>query len=170
MAVPHFYSLDRHGVSINTELACRFLNGLPSLLTATMDELDACFVVIDSAEQMLLRETKSGDYCWLVWEALRNTAMNLITPTRTVIKAAAIVIFGGGVGWSMAEFDTQQLALEKAPTVSGNQVPPLSSCEAVFRQSDLAKRLGEEFGLAFIAPPVLCGDELLFVVPPPAPP
>jgi hypothetical protein len=96
--------------------------------------------------------------------------MNLIRATRTVIKAAAIVIFGGGVGWSMAEFDTQQLALEKAPTVSGNQVPPLSSCEAVFRQSDLAKRLGEEFGLAFIAPPVLCGDELLFVVPPPAPP
>ena len=96
--------------------------------------------------------------------------MNLITATRTVIKGAAIVIIGGGVGWSMAEFDTQQLALEKkVPTVSGNQVPPLSSCEAVFRQSDLAKRLGKEFGLAFIAPPVLCGDELLFVVPPPAP-
>jgi hypothetical protein len=51
--------------------------------------------------------------------------MNLITATRTVIKAAAIVIFGCGVGWSMAEFDTQQLALEMAPTVSGNQVPPL---------------------------------------------
>jgi hypothetical protein len=43
----------------------------------------------------------------------------------------------------MAEFDTQQLALEMAPTVS-NQLPPLSSCEAVFRQSDLAKRLGED--------------------------
>jgi hypothetical protein len=42
-------------------------------------------------------ETKSGDYCWLVWEALGNTAMNLITATRTVIKAAAIVIFGCGV-------------------------------------------------------------------------
>src|SRR5215469_13909812 len=44
-------------------------------------------------------------------------------------------------GWSMAEFDTQKLALEIAPTFSGNQVPPLSSCESVFRQSDLAKRL-----------------------------
>jgi hypothetical protein len=53
--------------------------------------------------------------------------MNLITATRTVIKAAAIVIFGCGVGWSMAEFETQQLALEMAPTVSGNQMPPLSS-------------------------------------------
>jgi hypothetical protein len=95
--------------------------------------------------------------------------MNLITATRTVIKAAAIVIFGCGVGWSTAEFDTQQLALEMAPTVSGNQVRPLSSCEAVFRQSDLAKRLGQEFGLAFITPPVLCEDELLLVVPPPAP-
>ena len=94
-----------------------------------------------------------------VWEALGNTAMNLITATRTVIKAAAIVIFGCGVGWSMAEFETQQLALEMAPTVSGNQMPPLSSCEAVFRQSDLAKRLGEEFG-PLITPPVLCGDEL----------
>ena len=93
--------------------------------------------------------------------------MNLITATRTVIKAAAIVIFGCGVGWSMAEFNTQQLALEMARTVSGNQVPPLSSCEAVFRQSDLAKRLGEEFGIAFINPPVLCGEELLLVVPPP---
>ena len=93
--------------------------------------------------------------------------MKLITATRTVIKAAAIVIFGCGVGWSMAEFNTQQLALEMARTVSGNQVPPLSSCEAVFRESDLAKRLGEEFGLAFISPPVLCGDELLLVVPPP---
>ena len=105
-----------------------------------------------------------------VWEALGNTAMNLITATRTVIKAAAIVIFGCGVGWSMAEFETQQLALEMAPTVSGNQMPPLSSCEAVFRQSDLAKRLGEEFGLVFITPPVLCGDELLLVVPPPPAP
>ena len=96
--------------------------------------------------------------------------MNLITATRTVVKAAAIVIFGCGVGWSMAEFNTQQLALEMAPTVSSNQVPPLNSCEAVFRQSDLAKRLGEEFGLAFITPSVLCGDELLLVVPsPPAP-
>jgi hypothetical protein len=103
----------------------------------------------------------------LVWEALGDTAMNLITATRTVIKAAAI---GCGVGWSMAEFETQQLALEMPPTVSGNQVPPLSSCEAVFRQSDLAKRLGEEFGLAFISPPVLCGDELLLVVPPPPAP
>jgi hypothetical protein len=91
--------------------------------------------------------------------------MNLITAIRTVIKAAAIVIFGCGVGWSMAEFDIQQLVLEMAPTVSGNQVPPLSSCEAVFRQSDLAKRLGEEFGLAFITPLVLCGDELHLVVP-----
>lgn len=89
--------------------------------------------------------------------------MNLI---RTVIKAAAIIIFGCGVGWSMAEFDTQQLALEKPPPVSGNQVPPLSSCEAVFRQSDLAKRLGEEFGPAVITPPVLCGGELLLVLPP----
>jgi hypothetical protein len=62
----------------------------------------------------------------------------------------------------MAEFDAQQLALEKAL-----QVPPLSSCQAVFRQSDLAKRLGEEFGLAFITPAVLCGDELLLVVLPP---
>ena len=114
-------------------------------------------------------ETKSGDYCWLVWEALRNTAMNLITATRTVTKAAAIVVFGCGVGWSMAEFETQQLALEMAPTVSGNQKPALSSCEAVFRQSDLAKRLGEEFGLALITPPVLCEDELLLMVPPPAP-
>ena len=96
--------------------------------------------------------------------------MNLTTATRTVIKAAAIVIFGCGVGWSMAEFETQQLALEMAPTVSGNQMPPLSSCEAVFRQSDLAKRLGEEFGLVFITPPVLCGDELLLVVPPPPAP
>jgi hypothetical protein len=70
----------------------------------------------------------------------------------------------------MAEFDTQQLALEMAPTVRGYQVPPLSSCEAVFRQSDLAKRLGEEFGLGLITPPVLCGDELLLVEPPsPAP-
>src|SRR6516164_5030211 len=100
-------------------------------------------------------------------DALGNTAMNLITATRTVIRAAAIVIFGCGVGWSMAEFDTQQLALEMPLTVGGNQVPPLSSCEAVFRQSDLAKRLGEEFGLALITPPVLCGDELLLVVPPP---
>jgi hypothetical protein len=65
--------------------------------------------------------------------------MNLITAIRTVFKAAAIVILGCGVGRSMAEFNTQQLALEMAPTVSGNQVPPLSSCEAVFRQSDLAK-------------------------------
>jgi hypothetical protein len=56
--------------------------------------------------------------------------MNLITATGTVIKAAAIVIFGCGVGWSVAEFDTQQLALEMAPTLSGNQMPPLSSCEA----------------------------------------
>jgi len=103
-----------------------------------------------------------------MWEALGNTAMNLITVTRTVIKAAAVVIFGCGVGWSMADFDTQQSARGMAPTVSGNQVPPLSSCEAVFRQSDLVKRLGEEFGLAFITPPVLCGDELLLVVPPPA--
>jgi hypothetical protein len=96
--------------------------------------------------------------------------MNLITAIRTVIKAAAIVIFGYAVGWSMAEFDTQQLALEMAPTVSGNQVPPLSSCEAVFRQSDLARRLGQEFGPVFITPPILCGDELLLVVPPsPAP-
>ena len=115
-------------------------------------------------------ETKSGDYCWLVWEALGNTAMNLITASRTVIRAAVIVIFGYGVGWSMAEFDTQKLALEIAPTFSGNQVPSLSSCESVFRQSDLAKRLGEEFGLAFITPPVLCGDELLLVVPPPPAP
>ena len=114
-------------------------------------------------------ETNSGDYCWSMWEGLGNTATNLITATRTVIKAAAIVIFGCGVGWSMAEFETQQLALEMAPIVSGNQMPPLSSCEAVFRQSDLAKRLGEEFGLVFITPPVLCGDELLLVVPPPAP-
>jgi hypothetical protein len=96
--------------------------------------------------------------------------MSLITATRTVIKAVGIVIFGCGVGWSMAEFDTQQLALEMAPTVSGNQVPPLSSCEAVFRQSDLAKRLGEDFGLVFITPLVLCGDELLLVVPPPPAP
>jgi hypothetical protein len=101
-----------------------------------------------------------------VWEALGNTAMNLIT----AIKAAAIVIFGCGVGWSMPEFDTQQLALEKAPTVSGYQVPPLSSCEAVFRRSDLAKRLGQEFGPVFITPPILCGDELLLVVPPPPAP
>jgi hypothetical protein len=85
--------------------------------------------------------------------------MNLIMATRTVIKAAAIVIFSGGVGWSMAEFDTLS-------TVTRNQVPPLSSCEAVFRQSDLAKRLGEEFG-PLITPPVLCEDELLLVVPPP---
>jgi hypothetical protein len=94
--------------------------------------------------------------------------MNLITATR----AAAIVVFGYGVGWSMAEFETQQSALEMAPIVSGNQMPPLSSCEAVFRQSDLVKRLGEEFGLAFITPPGLCGDVLLLVVPPPpaAPP
>jgi hypothetical protein len=98
-----------------------------------------------------------------------NTAMNLITAIRIAIKAAAIVIFGCGVGWSMAEFNAQQLALEMAPTVRGYQVPPLSSCEAVFRQSDLAKRLGEEFGLAFITPPVLCGDELVLVVPSPAP-
>ena len=96
--------------------------------------------------------------------------MNLITAIRAVIKAAAIVIFGCGVGWSMAEFDTQELALEKPPTVSGNQVPPLSSCEAVFRQSDLAMRLGEEFGPAFITPPVLCGGELLLVMPPPPAP
>jgi hypothetical protein len=96
--------------------------------------------------------------------------MNLITATRTAIKAAAFVILGCGVGWSVAEFDTQQLALEMAPTVSSNQVPSLSSCEGVFRQSDLAKRLGEEFGLAFITPPVLCGDELLLVVPPPPAP
>jgi hypothetical protein len=34
----------------------------------------------------------------------------------------------------------------------------------------LAKRLGEEFGLVFITPPVLCGDELLLVVPPPPAP
>jgi hypothetical protein len=86
--------------------------------------------------------------------------MNLITAIRTVIKAAAIVIFGCGVGWSMAEFETQQLGLEKA-------VPPLSSCQAVFRQSDLARRLGEEFGPAFITPAVLCGDELLLVALPP---
>ena len=100
------------------------------------------------------------------WEVSGNTAMNLITGTR----AAAIVIFGYGVGWSMAEFGTQQSALEMVPRVSGNQVmPPLSSCEAVFRQSDLVKRLGEEFGLAFITPPVLCGDEFLLVVPPPTP-
>jgi hypothetical protein len=92
--------------------------------------------------------------------------MNLIAATRTVIKAAAIVIFSGGVGWSMAEFDTQQVTLGMAPAVNGNQVPPLSSCEAVFRQSDLAKRLGEEFG-PLITPPVLCEDELLLVVPPP---
>ena len=101
-----------------------------------------------------------------MWGALGNTAMNLITATRTVIKPAVIVIFGYGVGWSMAEFDTQQLALGTAPTVRGNQVPPLSSCEAVFRQSDLAKRLGEEFG-PLITPPVLCEDELLLVAPPP---
>ena len=50
-----------------------------------------------------------------MWEALGNTAVNLITATRTVIKAAVIVIFGYGVGWSMAEFDTQKLALEIAP-------------------------------------------------------
>jgi hypothetical protein len=93
--------------------------------------------------------------------------MNPITAIRTVIKAAAIVIFGCGVGWSMAEFETQQLALEKAQTVSGNQVPPRSSCEAVFRQSDLARRLGEEFGPAFITPAVLCGDELLLAALPP---
>ena len=86
--------------------------------------------------------------------------MNLITAIRTVIKAAAIVIFGCGVGWSMAEFGTQQLGMEKA-------VPPLSSCQAVFRQSDLARRLGEEFGPAFITPAVLCGDELLLVALPP---
>jgi hypothetical protein len=92
--------------------------------------------------------------------------MNLVT----AIKAAAIVIFGCGVGWSMAEFETQQLALEKAPSVSANQVPPLSSCEAVFRRSDLAKRLGKEFGLPFITPAVLCGDELLLVAPPPQQP
>jgi hypothetical protein len=91
--------------------------------------------------------------------------MNLITAIRTVIKAAAIVIFGYA-----AEFDTQQLALEMAPTVSGDQVPPLSSCEAVFRQSDLARRLGQEFGPVFITPPILCGDELLLVVPPPPAP
>ena len=102
----------------------------------------------------------------MVWGALGNTAMNLIAAARTVIKAAAIVIFSGGVGWSMAEFDTQQVTLGMAPAVSGNQVPPLSSCEAVFRQSDLAKRLGEEFG-PLITPPVLCEDELLLVVPPP---
>ena len=91
--------------------------------------------------------------------------MNLITAIRTVIKAAAaIVIFGYGVGRSMAEFDTQQLALEMALQVP----PPLSSCEAVFRQSDLARRLGEEFGRASITPPVLCGGELLLAVPPPA--
>jgi len=41
----------------------------------------------------------------------------------------------------MAEFDAQKLAPEIAPTFSGNQVPPLSSCDSVFRQSDLAKRL-----------------------------
>jgi hypothetical protein len=94
--------------------------------------------------------------------------MNLITAIRIEIKAVAIAIFGCGVGWSMAEFDTEQLALEKAPTVSGNQVPPVSSSETIFRQSDLAKRrLGEEFGPAFITPAVLCGDELLLVVPPP---
>jgi hypothetical protein len=96
--------------------------------------------------------------------------MNLITATRTVIKAAAIVIFGCGVGWSMAEFHTQQLALKLVPTISGYQAPPLSSCEEIFRQSDLAKRLGEEFGLTFITPPVLCGDELLLEVPPPSAP
>ena len=96
--------------------------------------------------------------------------MSLISATRTVIKAAAIVIFGYGVGWLIAEFDTQRLALEMVPAVSGNQTPPLSSCEALFRQSDLAKRLGKEFGLAFINPPVLCGDEVLLVVPsPPVP-
>ena len=105
-----------------------------------------------------------------MWEASGNTAMNLITAIRTVIKAAAIVIFGCGVGWSMAEFETQQLALKMAPTAIGDQVPPLSSCEAVFRQSDLAKRLGEEFGPAFITPPVLCGGELILVVPPPPDP
>jgi hypothetical protein len=60
----------------------------------------------------------------------------------------------------MAEFDTEQLALEKAPTVSSNQVPPVSSCETVFRQSDLAKRL-EEFGPAFITPAVLCGEQFI---------
>jgi hypothetical protein len=70
----------------------------------------------------------------------------------------------------VAEFHTQRLALELVPTVSGYHVPPLSSCEAVVRQSDLAKRLGEEFGLGLITPPVLCGDELLLVEPPsPAP-
>ena len=93
--------------------------------------------------------------------------MNPITAIRTVISAAAIVIFGYGVGWSMAEFDIQQSALKTAPTISSNQVPPLSSCEAVFLQSDLAKRLGEEFGLALITPPVLCGDELFLAVTPP---
>jgi hypothetical protein len=86
---------------------------------------------------------------------LGDTAMNLITAIRTVIKTAAIVIFSCGVAWSMAEFD--QLALEMAPTVSGNQVTPLSSCEAVFRQSDLARRLGEKFRPAFITPLVFCG-------------
>jgi hypothetical protein len=91
--------------------------------------------------------------------------MNLITAIRTVIKAAAIVVFGCGTGWSMAEFDSQRLSLEMAL-----QVPPLSSSEAVFRQSDLAKRLGEEFGPAFITPPVLCGGELLLVLPPPPAP
>ena len=105
-----------------------------------------------------------------MWEASGNTAMNLITAIRTVIKAAAIVIFGCGVGWSMAEFETQQLALKMAPTAIGDQVPPLSSCEAVFRQSDLARRLGEEFGPAVITPPVLCGGELLLVLPPPPAP
>ena len=95
---------------------------------------------------------------------LGNTAMNLITAIRTVIKAAAIVIFSCGVGWSMAEFD--QLARKMAPTVSGNQVPPLSSCEAVFRQSDLARRLGEEFAPAFITPLVLCGAPTLIGLDP----
>jgi hypothetical protein len=32
----------------------------------------------------------------------------------------------------------------------------VNPCEAIFRQSDLAKRLGEEHDPAFIAPPVLC--------------
>jgi hypothetical protein len=55
---------------------------------------------------------------------------------------------------------------------SGNQVPApaptqqsaqhhVSSCEAAFRQSDLAKRL-EEYGSASVIPPVMCA-------PPPNP-
>jgi hypothetical protein len=48
--------------------------------------------------------------------------MNLITAMRTV----AIVIFGYGVGWSMAEFDTQ--------------VPPLSSCLSPVRFGEATRR------------------------------